>query len=225
MVLLSLNNTLCWFVLNILSFKGGLGTLWSSVLRQPLNFASAHFWTRRGCEAGKRLSLKKWVCQMKTEGGEWGKRKWRFNFQREKATEVEMGVKKRREKKKEPRMDAPLIALNHSVPLFLHRCVDTTSANTQGRCWLPLVINGREMTYLRAGPAGLCIILSEYCNKAWRIITNGSLCWHTKWMSTAVLWVFFFPSGAAFISYGNGFWADRIGWGGAVIRWGRSVFH
>lgn len=36
---------------------------------------------------------------MKTEGGEGGERKWRFNFQREKATEVEMGVKKRRKKK------------------------------------------------------------------------------------------------------------------------------
>lgn len=37
---------------------------------------------------------------MKTEGGERGERKWGFNFQREKATAVEMGVKKRRKKKR-----------------------------------------------------------------------------------------------------------------------------
>lgn len=142
MVLLSLNNTLFWFVSNILSFKGGLGTLWSSVLRQPLNFASAHFWTQRGCEAGKHLSLKKWWRQR--EGSE-ANGNGGLTFKEKKQQKWRWGKKEKR-KIKEPRMDAPLIALNHSVPLCLHRCVDTTSANTQGRCWLPLVINGRKMT-------------------------------------------------------------------------------
>lgn len=41
---------------------------------------------------------------------------------------------KLRREKKEPWMDALLIALNHGAPLCLRRCVDTTSANTQGRC-------------------------------------------------------------------------------------------
>lgn len=47
------------------------------------------------------------------------------------ATEAESKEKK---KEKELWMDALLIALNHSTPLCLRRCVDTTSANTQGRC-------------------------------------------------------------------------------------------
>lgn len=51
-------------------------------------------------------------------------------------TEVELskGEQQKSRWKKEPWMDELLIALNHSAPLCLRRCVDTTSANTQGRC-------------------------------------------------------------------------------------------
>lgn len=54
---------------------------------------------------------------------------------RQTETEVELSKgEQQKKKKKELRMDALLIALNHSTPLCLRRCVDTTSANTQGRC-------------------------------------------------------------------------------------------
>lgn len=63
-------------------------------------------------------------------------------------------------------MDAALTALNHSESLRLHPRVDTTSANTQGgRCLLHRPLMEEKKTSLGSRPAGVCIILSEYCNK------------------------------------------------------------
>lgn len=85
-------------------------------------------------------------------------------------------------------MDAALTALNHTESLRLHPRVDTTSANTSRRTLFTApAINGRKMTSLGSRPAGVCIILSEYCNKTGKIIPNGSACWHIKWMSIAAL--------------------------------------
>lgn len=111
--------------------------LWSYVLRQPLNSASPHFWTQPEHRAGEAFEFKE-MCVRQRDRGKKTDRNGRWTF---KGRATEVGTEK-----KALWMDALLIALNHSAPLCLRRCVDTTSANTQGRCWLPLVINRWKMT-------------------------------------------------------------------------------
>lgn len=109
--------------------------LWRYVLRQPLNSASPHFWPQS--EHWVVGGVSEWVSQTGRQG-DGGRQKQRVNFERE--------SNRSRDREKELWMDALQIALNHSTPLCLCRCVDTTSANTQGHCWLPLVINRWKMT-------------------------------------------------------------------------------